>query len=197
MVTEILDRKKQILNEARTLFARLGFKKCTTEDIARACGLTKAAIYHYYENKESIFTEVIKNETSLLLSELSKAIHASLTPADKLKAYIITRFEKIVPLKNLHGLTLAGGNDVESIVAKCRDPFIKQETDLLVSIIEEGQRKGMFINIHAQAIVKMLLASFKGIESSIGSFEDPQIIVQGIQDLLEVLCRGLLVEQKV
>lgn len=196
MVTEIFDRKKQILNEARTLFARLGFKKCTTEDIARACGLTKAAIYHYYENKESIFTEVIRNETSILLSEISKAIHASLTPADKLKAYIITRFEKIISLKNLHDVSLAVGNDVDSIVAKCRDPFTKQETDLLVSIIEEGQKKGMFINIHAQAIVKMLLASFKGIESSIGSFEDPQLIVQGIHDLLEVLCRGLLVEQK-
>ena len=51
------DRKKKrgrILKCAALLFARFGLEKVTFEQIARACRLTRTAIYYYFPSKEAI-----------------------------------------------------------------------------------------------------------------------------------------------
>jgi AcrR family transcriptional regulator len=196
MVADVLERKEQILNEARTLFARLGFRKCTTDDIAKACGLTKAAIYHYYENKEIIFVEVIKRETSLLMSDISKAVQACVRPSDRLIAYMLTRFDRIRQMANLNEISRAMGNEAGLVAGKCRDAFFKQETELLKSIIEEGQLKGEFRNIPATVVAGTLIAAFKGIEAFIPASAGSETMQEGLRELLDIFCRGLLIKKE-
>lgn len=196
MVAVVMERKEQILNEARFLFAKLGFRKCTTDDIAKACGLTKAAIYHYYENKELIFVEVIKKEAALLMTDIRKAVQACVRPSDRLIAYMLTRFDKIKHTVNLHEISQITGTDANIIAGKCRDAFVKQETELLKSIIEEGQIKGEFRKIPASVVAGMLIAAFKGIETFIPASGDPNAIQDGLKELLDIFCRGLLIKKE-
>lgn len=51
--------RDEILNEARELFKRFGFKKTTMEDIARQIGKSKSSLYYYYKTKEEIFEAVV------------------------------------------------------------------------------------------------------------------------------------------
>lgn len=51
--------REDILNGARDLFQRFGFKKTTMEDIARQIGKSKSALYYYYKTKEEIFEAVV------------------------------------------------------------------------------------------------------------------------------------------
>jgi AcrR family transcriptional regulator len=196
MVADVLERKEQILNEARTLFARLGFRKCTTDDIAKACGLTKAAIYHYYENKEIIFVEVIKKEAALLMSDIRKAVQSCVRPSDRLIAYMMTRFNKIKQMSNLNEISRAMGNEAGHVAGKCRDAFFKQETELLKSIIEEGQLKGEFRNIPASVVAGTLIAAFKGIETFIPASAGAETVQEGLKELLDIFCRGLLIKKE-
>lgn len=59
-----VSRKAQILDEATHLFAANGFNGTPIRAIARTCGVTEAAIYRHYANKEHLYEEVIRQKAS-------------------------------------------------------------------------------------------------------------------------------------
>lgn len=60
-------RRADILEAARRLFVRHGYKKTTMEDIARAAGITKPTIYTYFEGKKDIMMRLVEWEAGQVL----------------------------------------------------------------------------------------------------------------------------------
>jgi AcrR family transcriptional regulator len=56
--------KERILNEARDQFVARGYADVTMQEIADAVGLTKAAIYYHFGDKESLFEAVFEAEAA-------------------------------------------------------------------------------------------------------------------------------------
>ena len=59
-LNSVHSRKDQILNQATLLFSNHGFDGTSMRMIARASGITEAAIYRHYENKVHLYEEVIR-----------------------------------------------------------------------------------------------------------------------------------------
>jgi AcrR family transcriptional regulator len=57
-------RKDKILREATELFSRHGFEGTSMRMIARASGITEAAIYRHFENKSHLYEEVIRTKAA-------------------------------------------------------------------------------------------------------------------------------------
>jgi len=55
-------RKENILQHARHLFATKGYAETTVDDIAQACKMQKASLYHYFESKQRILQEMMDLE---------------------------------------------------------------------------------------------------------------------------------------
>ncbi len=55
MVRTLSTTRERILNAGFTLFARYGFRRTSMEDIATEAGLSRAALYLQFHNKEDIF----------------------------------------------------------------------------------------------------------------------------------------------
>ena len=53
------DRRQQILREATILFTAYGYDGTSIRVIAKSCGITEAAIYRHFDNKENLYEEVI------------------------------------------------------------------------------------------------------------------------------------------
>jgi len=49
----------QILYTAAYQFMELGYDKVSLDGVAKACGVTKASVYYYFDNKAKLFTESI------------------------------------------------------------------------------------------------------------------------------------------
>jgi AcrR family transcriptional regulator len=47
---------------ARTLFAERGFRATSIEDIVRAAGVTRGALYHHFESKTDVFRAVFEDQ---------------------------------------------------------------------------------------------------------------------------------------
>ena len=56
------NRRDQILEEATSLFSNQGFDGTSMRMIARACGITEAAIYRHFDNKAHLYEEVIRTK---------------------------------------------------------------------------------------------------------------------------------------
>ena len=70
--------REEILNGARELLERYGFKKTTMEDIARQIGKSKSALYYYYKTKEEIFGAVILQDIDIMQKLVTEAIKKSM-----------------------------------------------------------------------------------------------------------------------
>ncbi|MEM7586499.1 MAG: TetR/AcrR family transcriptional regulator [Acidobacteriota bacterium] len=53
------DRRREILETAARLICEKGYKGTSLRDIADACGLTKAGLYHYSRSKEHLLIEIM------------------------------------------------------------------------------------------------------------------------------------------
>jgi AcrR family transcriptional regulator len=53
-----IEQRDAILDKAAMLFARRGFHATSMAMLAEACGVSKALLYHYYRDKESILFDV-------------------------------------------------------------------------------------------------------------------------------------------
>src|SRR5438477_10002229 len=72
------ERPKEILEAALELFVEKGFAGTRLDDVAAGAGLSKAAIYLYFEDKTALFQGVVRQAISanlLTVEALAKAHH--------------------------------------------------------------------------------------------------------------------------
>lgn len=111
------ERRGQIVAAARSLFAAEGPDNVSMRKIAKRVGITQAAIYQHFENKEAIFFVIIEGFFAELLAALETAIAEETEPLLRLRrsmrAYIehgLSRPEeyRLVFMTPMSGLARAG-----------------------------------------------------------------------------------------
>jgi AcrR family transcriptional regulator len=60
------DQRDMILNRAARLFAKRGYPSTSMNEVADACGLSKATLYHYYRDKYSLLVSIADGHVSRL-----------------------------------------------------------------------------------------------------------------------------------
>jgi AcrR family transcriptional regulator len=66
-------KRDEILDVAAQCFARQSFPAASMNDIAAACGTSKARLYHYYESKEAILFDLLDRYTQRLLALIGES----------------------------------------------------------------------------------------------------------------------------
>lgn len=66
-------KREQILDVAAQCFAHQSFPAASMNDIAAACGASKARLYHYYESKDAILFDLLDRYTQRLLALIGEA----------------------------------------------------------------------------------------------------------------------------
>ncbi len=56
-----LETRKLILDAAYQVFAEKGYGQATIDDIIRACGVSKGALYHHFNSKEELFKALLED----------------------------------------------------------------------------------------------------------------------------------------
>lgn len=66
-----LSTREQLMVQAARLFAERGFSGVSLEDIAKAAGFTKGAVYSHFGSKEQVFLAAVRNTIERLDAELA------------------------------------------------------------------------------------------------------------------------------
>ncbi|MHC5308235.1 TetR/AcrR family transcriptional regulator [Bartonella sp. LJL80] len=80
------EKQTGILSEAAKLFARYGFTGSSINMIAEACGMSKALLYHYYPDKDSILFAVLQQHLAELVGAVEAAAAEAKTPEARVLA---------------------------------------------------------------------------------------------------------------
>ena len=73
-----MNTKEHILNVSFDLFLQKSFNEVTLKNISENTGMSKGAIYYYFETKEQIFLEIVNNIFSVVESHYNKISKDSL-----------------------------------------------------------------------------------------------------------------------
>ena len=66
-------RREQILNAAQSCFGKTGYHKTRMDDIVRAAGLSKGALYWHFKSKDEIFFDRFDREIFAAIYKESRA----------------------------------------------------------------------------------------------------------------------------
>lgn len=80
------ERKQQILDAAEELFADRGYAPTRIADICEAAGVAKGLFYWYFENKESLFAELVRSMRKQLRRVQGAAMDAHDDPILRIRA---------------------------------------------------------------------------------------------------------------
>ena len=84
------DQREMIVARAAQLFAHRGYPATSMNQVAEACGLSKATLYHYYRDKYSLLVSIAESHVSRL-EELVADVEAQRLPAERRLRELIRR----------------------------------------------------------------------------------------------------------
>jgi AcrR family transcriptional regulator len=83
------DAQRAAIRDAAThLFADKGYASASIADLARACGISKALMYHYYRGKEDLLADVTTSYVERLASIVDEVAAQRLPPAAHLRRLV-------------------------------------------------------------------------------------------------------------
>jgi AcrR family transcriptional regulator len=118
-------QREMILAGAAELFAQRGYHGTTMNEVAEACGLSKATVYHYYRDKSELLVSIADGHVSRLV-ELCDSVYedASVGPSERL-SFLIERFlREYAQAQNSHRVLT---EDVRFLEATDRDKILDKE----------------------------------------------------------------------
>jgi len=71
-----LQRRDQLIEVSRGVFAERGFDAASIEEIATAARISKPVVYEHFGDKESLYAIVVDREMTLLMSMMTDALTA-------------------------------------------------------------------------------------------------------------------------
>jgi AcrR family transcriptional regulator len=78
-------RREQLLDVGRSLFAERGFDATSVEEIAQRAGVSKPVVYEHFGGKEGLYAVVVDREMRSLLEAITGALGSSGHPRELLE----------------------------------------------------------------------------------------------------------------
>ena len=139
------DKQIQILEVAETLFSEKGFDGTSVRNIAKVAEINIAMVSYYFGSKERLLESLIVYKTSDLKNQLDNLLQEDLEPIDKINTLIELYIDRINNNRGIYRILHF------ELPSKKRDQtlqdfaeFKKGNLKSLETIIEEGQKKGIF-----------------------------------------------------
>ncbi|MEY2431499.1 MAG: hypothetical protein QOC92_1224 [Acidimicrobiaceae bacterium] len=78
------DVRREIFEAATACFERFGIRRTTMDDVADAASVSRKTVYNYFENKNSLISEVIEHEARRVANEARDRLALDLAPAEQI-----------------------------------------------------------------------------------------------------------------
>ncbi len=184
--------KETIVNVARHIFTRFGFKKTTMDEIAVASRKGKSSIYYYFSSKEEIFQAVVEKEATILKEELHKLNQETDSPALKLKMHVLTRMRTMEKLSNFYCAIKDDYLSHLDFIEKIRKKYDQEEIQMMEKILIEGVEKGIFEIEDTSLAAIAIVTALKGIEVPLFHGTEERDIEHRLEQVIHILFHGVV-----
>lgn len=166
MDKEKSDKTAQIISTAQKWFASYGLQKTSMQEIANDLGLSKASLYYYFPDKESLYRAVIEKEQQEFIYSISEKIRNIRNPEKVLPEYITARLDYFRKLMNLSRLRYEEFSDIKPVLRDLLESFRETEKKFISGILKAGVENGDFMKMDTEHTASLFLDLIKGLRIS-------------------------------
>ncbi len=95
-------QRDAILVRAAELFALRGYPATSMNEVAKACGLSKPALYHYFRDKDALLVQIAEDHVRALHALVDRITAQPLPPRERLEQLILTFVEEYADAQHAH-----------------------------------------------------------------------------------------------
>lgn len=141
------ERKLTLLQAALECFSAKGYYASTVDDIVSYSKLSKGSFYNYFESKEDIFINLLKQQREESLKKLNTNLNKIDSPMEKMKYWINSDIpydlnkKKMMRIHIEFWLYSTDSPDVQHILKDRFDIMFGMTKDIILQGIEAGEFK--------------------------------------------------------
>jgi AcrR family transcriptional regulator len=139
-----VDKRRQILDAAVTVFARQGFHATRVSDIADEAGVAYGLVYHYFSSKDQVLNELFLERWSLLLAAIEEAERGEASHREKLGAVAGFIFESYRHDPELMKVIIVEVTRAANSFGRTHLEEIRRAYEEIAKIVANGQAAGEF-----------------------------------------------------
>ena len=186
-----------IIDASKKLIQQYGLNKTTMEDIAKAAGKGKSTLYYYFNSKEEIFDEVIKQEMDDFFGQVKKAVDKEIDAHDKLKTYIVFKIKTLKNKVSLYRFAIERDPytvNINEQFSKLRERYDNVEIELISSILELGVKDKLFKIPDSNSIKvlsELMVTCIRGVEMEVITKNKYSSLDNQAELLANIITKGL------
>ncbi len=150
---------ERIIAAARALFSEKGYSATHVDEIARRAGVNKATLYYQIGDKDTLYANVIHQVIGDIAQKIARAVAEEDSPEEKLTAYVANIADAVEKNPEIPPIMMreiaSGGMHLPQVVTE----DIASILAILIGILEEGKKKGVFSETVPFLIHMMILGT--------------------------------------
>jgi AcrR family transcriptional regulator len=156
---------------ARTLFAERGYADVSTDEIVRAAGVTRGALYHHYADKKGLFEAVFRQ----LEREITNDVAAATADTEDVVGGLLLAFGAFLDLCMRPEVRRIGLTDAPAVLGWARWREIESEhgLGLVVDGLNQAVDAGILKPVPVMTLARLMLSSMIEAALVIANADDP------------------------
>ncbi|MGE0159338.1 MAG: TetR/AcrR family transcriptional regulator [Gemmatimonadales bacterium] len=153
------ERPTEILEAALDAFAERGLAGTRVDDIAARAGVSKGTLYLYFDSKEELFREAIRDKVARTLEGLASAVEGA-SPTERLSRFIEAYWAHLrrPHFASMYRLIMAELHQFPELTRFYAEEVSGKVIDFLAQLVRSGVDAGDFRELDARVTSRMIVS---------------------------------------
>ena len=194
-------RPAEIVAAALAVFAEKGFAAARLDDIAARAGVSKGALYLYFETKQDLFAAVVRDAVSPNIAMVEAAAMTMDLPFDQIARLFLARAADLMttsPVGLVAKMVIGESRNFPGLARIWHDEVVSRVLGVVTGLIERAQARGEIRpgdpRFHALALIGPLLMGVLWREVLVPVGAQPLDLKALARQHVETVLHGLLAE---
>ncbi|MDO4545021.1 MAG: TetR/AcrR family transcriptional regulator [Bacillota bacterium] len=149
--------REKILKASRRLFKAKGYENTMIEDVAEKAEVSKATLYNYFPNKESLLLGTMEDEAESFRRYIAEQLRDVEDPDEKLRRALTFLIWDSVPFISVsRRILFLNASETSHMYGKA-----DEITDIFLDMAEDAGRQGLFReDVKASDVVEILMGVY-------------------------------------
>lgn len=151
-------RREQLLDVAAALFAKYGYARATTAQLAKAAGVTEPIIYRHFDSKRDLFVALIERTGRETIARWEQRLADAADPAERLRRLVHDNPMVAEEYKNAYRVILQAISETEDpVIHDALRNHIKAMHAFLAEELEVAQKDHKVTSKFSAEIISWML----------------------------------------
>jgi AcrR family transcriptional regulator len=189
------ERREQILEAAKGVFADEGYHEASINAIIERAGIARGTFYLYFEGKAAVFDALLDQAMTDLRSRITRIDIENPDappPQVQLRTGLVELLEYVLSDRQLAVILLSGARAPEAEAAARLDAFFDEVHGVIKLALENGIAIKLVRPCNTEVTAAALLGTVRGVIEYLVTTDHPPPVDTIVNELIAVSLRGVL-----